>query len=377
MIGNRRTLGVVIGSCVLIAAVLGIGGGLAFYKYRSIMVASQQGPPPEMPEAVSIQAAVAVSFSPRVTAIGTVHAPRSITLRNEIAGQVVDVPMRAGGVVEQGQTLVVLDRSVEEAQLQSAKAHQRMARSMLERTRLVAKANASSGNEIDQAEADMTQSDADIARLTAIIAKKTLVAPFRAKAGLVDTHVGQFLSEGTQITTLQGIDDYIHIDFMMPQAVADSVDVGQAVKLLVEPLPLEATVVAIDSQSDRMTRNLMARAKLDQPPAFLQPNDSVKVEVQYGKELNGIAIPAEALRRSPTGAFVYLAKPDQSGGMRATVARVTPGQTVDGAVIVYQGLQAGDQVIVDGSFKLREGVLVAVPQPPASQVATTPNPAPQ
>jgi membrane fusion protein, multidrug efflux system len=369
---STKRLPVILGSFVLIAVVLGVGGALARHKFNTIKAASEQPPPPMMPERVSIVPATDLTYRASVTAIGTIRAPRSITLRNEIAGQVIDVPLQAGQVVEKGQVLLVLDKSVDDALLLSAQARQRMAKSMLERTRRIAIANASSGNEIDQSEAEMAQADAEIARLRAIIEKKTLRAPFRAKAGLINTHVGQYLSEGTEITSLQGIDDHIHIDFMMPQIVADSVEIGQPVRLLVEPQPLDAEVIALDSMADRSTRNLMGRAKLTNPPAFLQPNDSVKVEVSYGDELTGIAIPAEALRSSPTGAFVYVAETNKAGAEAAIPRLVNPGPTIGKSVVIQQGLTASDRVVVDGSFKLREGALIVDRDSPPTEAAEAP-----
>jgi membrane fusion protein, multidrug efflux system len=353
-----QSIAVGLGSIAVLVAVCGIGGYLAWFKYSQIVAASEQGPPPEMPEAVTIAPAKSIAFRASVTAIGTIRAPRSITLSNEVAGTVTSIKVESGEIVTAGHVLVLLDHAVEDAMLASAKAQQQMARSMLERTQRVARENASSANEIDQAVADMAQSDAEVARLSAIIEKKTLKAPFQAKAGLVNTHVGQYLSEGTEITSLQGIDDYVDVDFMMPQSVADSVEIGQEIGVLLQPQSLSAELVALDAIADRSTRNLMGRARLKQPPAFLQPNDAVKVRVEYGPEQTAIAVPAEALRRSPTGAFVYVAENDQTGSLRAQIRRVVPGQSIDGAVVVSGGVNEGDSVIVDGSFKLREGSLV-------------------
>jgi len=325
-----------------------------------------------MPEAVSILPAKSIAFRATVTAVGTIRAPQSITLRNEIAGQVIRIPLKAGQTVDKGDVLVELDRSIEDAQLLAAQARQRMSKSMLDRTRRSANANASSGNELDQAEAEMAQADAEIARLKATIEKKTLLAPFRARAGLVDTHVGQYLSEGTEITSLQGIDDHVHVDFMMPQEVADSVEIGQIVRLLIEPTPLEATVIALDSLADRSTRNLLGRARLNDPPSFLQPNDSVKVEVAYGPERTTIAVPAVSVRRAPTGAFVFVAEPDKEGVLRAAVRTILPAQTIGQDVVVYQGVSEDEQIIVDGSFKLREGSMVAGGPPAVPALSADP-----
>ena len=349
-----RFFAVAFGSLTLVGGVLGLLGGLAWYKYASIMAASQQPPPPEMPTLVTIAPTSEIEFYPTVTAIGTVLAPRSITLRNEVAGLVTKVVVTSGQTVAAKQVLIELDHSVEDAMLVSAMARQRMARSLLARTQRVANENASSANEIDQAEAEMAQTNAELARLQAVIAKKTLIAPFRSKAGLLDTYVGQYLGEGTLITSLQGIDEYLYVDFMMPQTVADAVQIGQDVRLLTPEKTFVAKLIALDSIADRSTRNLMGRAKLDQPPGFLQPYDAVKVEIKYGEPRHGISIPAESLRRAPAGAFVYVALVDDSGVLRATMRPVVPGQTIGGSVIVYRGLVADEQVVVDGSFKLHE-----------------------
>ncbi len=358
MKSRYQSLAVGLGSIGVLAVVLGIGGYLAWFKYDQIVAASKQEPPPEMPESVRSSAAKSLKFRASATAIGTIRAPRSITLRNEVAGQVTSIALESGGSVKTGQVLVVLDHQVEDAMLVSAKAHQQKAQSMLERTRRVARENASSANEIDQAVADMAQSDADVARLSAIIEKKTLTAPFQARVGMVDTHVGQYLSEGAEIATLQGVDDYVDVDFMMPQSVADAVEIGQEIGLLMNVDRLSAELVALDAIADRSTRNLMGRARLKNPPAFLQPNDAVKVRVEYGPETTAIVVPAQSIRRSPAIEFVYVALKDDQGALRAYVREVKTGPSIDGTVIVTQGISEGDRVVGDGSFKLRDRALV-------------------
>jgi hypothetical protein len=152
----------------------------------------------------------------------------------------------------------------------------------------------------------------------------------------------------------------VHVDFMMPQQVADEVRVGDEVKLIVEPTLLTAKIIAIDSQSDRITRNLLARAKLKDPPSSMQPNDSVRVELEFGKETQAVTIPASGLRRSPTGAFVYVVNPDpnDSSKQRVIVQPVIPGKTIGQQVAILSGVTVNDTIVADGSFKLRAGLWV-------------------
>jgi membrane fusion protein (multidrug efflux system) len=267
-------------------------------------------------------------------------------------------------VVQENQLLLKLDTSVEEAQLAGAEAVQKIAESTFNRTQKAADARAISELELEQATALLSQAKADVMRINAIIRKKTLRAPFLAKAGLFDIQKGQYLPEGTQITMLQGIDDYVHIDFMMPQQVADEVHVGDEITLAVEPQSLPATIIAIDSQSDRTTRNLSARAKLNNPPAMLQPNDSVRVELDFGPSTEAVTISASGLRRSPEGAFVYVVTPDpnDTSKLRVHPQTVIPGKTIGQNVSILSGLTPDQTIVTEGSFKLRDKVWVIEPE---------------
>jgi membrane fusion protein (multidrug efflux system) len=341
---------------------LAVGGTLWLIVARRQQIASvPKEAPPERPEIVGLATAEPTEFRSIATAIGTVLAPRSIQLKSELVGTVTKVSFEPGQIVEQDQLLVQFDTSVEEAQLASALAMQQIAESTFKRTQQAASVKAISELELEQAVSMLAQAKAEVARLGAIIRKKTLKAPFRARAGLFDLHAGQYLPEGTAITMLQGIETYAHIDFMMPQQVSDSVKVGDSIQVESEGKELDAIVIAIDSQADRITRNVMARGRIEELPESLQPNDSVKVAIPFGPVVSSVKIPITALRNAPTGPFVYRQVSDDKdpGKYRVRMTKVLPGRSSGDWIAIMQGLQAGDIVVTDGSFKLREGVLVA------------------
>ena len=99
--------------------------------------------------------------------------------------------------------------------------NQGMAR-QLERVRRMVERKAASEQELDTARAQFDVAAAQIARTKAIIARKTIRAPFRAVIGISDVHEGQYLNEGSQLTTLQGVDDEVYVDFTVAQQVAAS-----------------------------------------------------------------------------------------------------------------------------------------------------------
>lgn len=349
------------GSLVLITAVVGVGGALAYAKYTQM---NKKVPlPPEMPIAVRACPVSQVTFRQQTTVIGTVLAKRSIMISNEVAGTVRRVGFNSGDLVEEGQVLIEFDTSVEQAELLSAEARVRLSKSMLTRMRKAKTSDAVTATEVEEAEAQFDQASAAVAQLKAVIARKTIRAPFRARVGLRNTHEGQFLSAGFQVATLQSADDFIHVDFMIPQHAADWVAVGNQVALIDTLGTFSAKVIALDDKADKQSRNRMGRAELSPVPPQLVPGDSVRVVIEYGQEVTTTAVPPEAIRRAPMDTFVYVIELDKENNPRAQPRTVTVGKTIGNQVAVLSGLQAGDQVVTDGSFKAHEGALLSIDAP--------------
>ena len=215
---NRRSW---IGSFLLLVTVVSVGVGLAAWKYTSIQeTEAASANQPEPMESVTVALAKEIEHRQTATSIGTVLALRSITLRNELPGTVRYVSLTPGQIVDTGMVLVALDVSVEEAELKAQEAQAALARAVLDRRKNLSHDRATTQEEVDRARADLDVALAQIARTKAIIARKTIRAPFRARVGMADVHPGQYLNEGTELTTLQGIDDAAHVDFTVAQQVA-------------------------------------------------------------------------------------------------------------------------------------------------------------
>jgi membrane fusion protein (multidrug efflux system) len=179
---------------------------------------------------------------------------------------------------------------------------------------------------------------------------------------MADVHPGQYLNEGTQLTTLQGIDDAAHVDFTVAQQVAAGLREGETVDVLAagESSPIQARIVAIDARVDPTTRNAMVRARIERAADAPSPGASVRIRVPVGPAHKAVAIPVSALRKGPGGDLVYVIEPDKDGKTRAYVRQVESGVMLGDEVVTYAGLSAGERVAAFGSFKLRDGVLVAV-----------------
>jgi membrane fusion protein (multidrug efflux system) len=352
-----------IASAVLLLAVVGTGGGLAAWKYASLKEADAAAAhQPEPSELITTALPNEIEHRPTSTSIGTVLALRSITLRNEVAGTVRQVRLTPGQIVEPGSVLLSLDASVEQAELRAQEAQANLAKTRLDRLRGLREHLATSQEEVDQAQAEHDVAVAQIARLRAVIAKKFIRAPFRARIGLSDVHPGQYLNEGTQLTTLQSVDDAAHVDFTAAQRVAAGLRVGDQVDVFVtgDTVLRPAQIVALDARIDSTTRNALVRARIRGPAANLAPGASVRVRVPVGPPGKALVVPVSALRKGPAGDHVFVIAEDKEGKTRAQQRSVRSGPVLGDSVLIYEGISAGERVATSGSFKLREGVQVAI-----------------
>ena len=347
-------------SAVLLLTLVVTGTVLAAWKHASIRRAdAAAASQPEPMASITAAAAERRLYRPTATAIGTVLALNSITLRNELPGTVHDVMLTPGRIVEAGTILVALDVSVEQADLEAQTAQADLAATTLARLERLRQAQAASEEEVEQARAARDVAVAQIARTKAIIARKTIRAPFRARVGLADLHPGQYLNEGTELTTLQGVDAAANVDFTVSQDVASSLRPGEAIAVYADDgQPIEARIVAVDARIDPLTRNALVRARITRrSPA---PGASVRVEVPVAPPTSIVAIPVSALRKGPGGDHVFVIATDSTGKSRVHDQPVQSGTMVGDEILILNGLTAGQRVATSGSFKLREGELVVV-----------------
>ncbi|HEX5052990.1 MAG TPA: efflux RND transporter periplasmic adaptor subunit, partial [Planctomycetota bacterium] len=233
---------------MLLGTLLGSAGGLAAWKRETIAVAASAAasqPPPL--EAVTSALAASREYGRTTTAIGTVIALQSISLHNELPGTVHEVMLTPGSIVEAGTLLVALDVAVETAELHAQQAQLALANTLLERMQRALARSAASEVDVDRALAERDVALAQVARTEAIIERKTIRAPFRARVGMADVHPGQYLREGTRLTTLQGVDDAVHVDFTVTQVVAAGLHRGEAIEVVAggATAPSAAAVVAV------------------------------------------------------------------------------------------------------------------------------------
>lgn len=367
---NIRRWLITIVSCLLVFI------ALATYKVFEIKAAIAFGESfPEPSATVEAEYLKSKEIDRRISTIGELIAPRTVALRNELEGTIVAVNFRSGARVKKGDVLLQLDISEETAQLAAAEARANLAKLNLDRVKKLLAQRSVNQSQVDQAEADFNVATAQLAGIQALIDKKTITAPFNAKAGLHLFEKGQFLDRNTVITQLLGIDDYYWVDFSLPLSES-GVAIGSTIEVSLAHIsaePLTGVIVAKDSVASASSRNLKVRAKLKTDLA-IPPNTVVSVNVMLGQQ-ELITIPIVALRSDSLGSYVYLLVDDEkSGAYRGKRQQVTVGKEEGETVAILSGLEVGQLIATHGAFKVRDGLLVYIgEQAPKPEFEATPN----
>jgi membrane fusion protein (multidrug efflux system) len=357
-----------------LVVVVGLLGGVKGAQIGKLIGMGKQfqamGPPPE---AVGSATAQAESWETGVSAIGSISSLKSVAVSNEVPGTVSKIRFESGQIAKEGQVLVELDAEVERAQMASVDARRDLASKTAERSRKLAAGNVISKAQLDDVEAQLKSTTTDAAALRAQVERKIIRAPFRGRLGIRAVNVGQYLTPGTTVTTLDAMGGTF-VDFSLPQEELSSVAVGLPVRVTIEGAKeaLTGKISAIDPTVDPATRNLKIRAEIPDVPGNPRVGMFVTVEVIKPTEAKVVAVPGTAIIHASFGDSVFVIEDKKPGspGMEKTpdgktvkVARqqfVRTGAARGDFVAITKGVTAGQQVVTAGAFKLRNNAPIVV-----------------
>ncbi len=358
------------------ATILGLVGAKA-QQLGAMEAADKERPT----EPVTTAKAQLQTWNPTLYSVGTLTAENGVTLSAEVPGTVTRIEFESGAQVEQGTLLAQLDVSVEQAQLRSAEASAELARLNAERIRELRSRDTLAQAELDAAEAQLKQAVANAEAIRAAIDKKTFRAPFSGTLGIRKVNVGQYVNSGQAIVELQTLAP-IHVDFALPQQRVVDLAVGQPVEVTTDGVSgtkFLGKITALEALVDSATRNVRVRATLANEGAKLRPGMFANVEVLLPAGEPVVVVPASAILYAPYGDSVFVIERRKNAeGAEETVVRqqtVRLGLTRGDFVAVTSGVQAGDEVVSTGAFKLRNGGTVRINNSVAPAAELAPKPA--
>lgn len=353
---------------VLVAVVLGgIFGFKTFVngKIKEFMT----GPMGPGKQAVTVSTAKAApsDWQGQIEAVGSMRAVNGADLSLEVPGVVDAINFQSGDDVEQGKELVKLRDFDDIAKLKSLEAQADLAKITYDRDvkQLAAKAVAQAI--VDNDEANLRNLRAQVEQQRELVVKKTLKAPFAGRLGIRQIDLGQYVGAGTSVVTLQALSP-IYVDFLLPQQTLAKIEVGQAMKLKVDTWgdrEFTGKITSINSRVDAATRNIQVRATIENKDHKLLPGMFAAVTIDSGAPQKLITLPQTAIAYNPYGNLVYIVDnkgngPDGKPQLTVRQTFVTTGATRGDQVSVLKGVNEGDEVVIAGQMKLRNGAPVAV-----------------
>lgn len=360
---------------------LGILFGVIFlYKGIVGLITAHYMAAPPPPVTVSAMPVGVSAWEPKVKAVASLRAIRGVNVTTELAGMVTKIYFKPGAYVNQGEILVQLNADSDIALLHSLQAQAELAKVNYTRDKAQYAVQAISKATLDTDIANVKSTQAQVEQQAAIVAKKTIVAPFTGRVGISAVNPGQFLNPGDKVTSLQTVDP-IYADFYVPQQDLVQLKVGQLVTLTSDAYPsakFTGTLTTIDPAVDVATRNAEVEATIANPNGEIIPGMFANVEVIVGVPQEFLTLPQTAISFNPYGEMVFVLTQqgkDKNGKpiLIANQAFVTTGATRGDQIEILTGVKKGDTVVTSGQLKLKNGSQVAV----NNTITPTDNPAPQ
>ncbi len=357
----RKRILIIVSSVIviIIAAVL---FNIAFRSLVHKKLRSRHMPPPH----VSSVHVVSEVWHPRLDSVGSLEAINGVTVTTEASGIIMDIGFTSGAMVEKGEYLLQIDNSLDVQNLKNNQAQLTLAQLDFNRKEKLYRTNAVSKSDYDNSLAQLRQSQAQVDKTLVQIAQKRIQAPFAGQVGISQVNVGQYLTPGSDIVTLQALDP-LYVNFSLPQRYLSKIHQGQVVSLVSDAYPdktFVGKVTAVNSVISDNTRNVNIQATVDNLDLILYPGLFVNVQLHLADENQVLSLPQTAVDYSLYGDVVYLIEQQQdSDGKTITVVKqraVKTGVRKDDKVQIVTGLKAGDKVVRDGQLKLTNGVQVIV-----------------
>lgn len=319
------------------------------------------------PVTISASIASTKDWQSYLISVGTLTAVNGVDISAEVGGIVKEIYFESGQSVKKGDTLVLLDTSVEQALLKDNDAQLKLAQLNFDRNKTLIVKHAVSQSQLDTLVAQLQEAQAGVEQTQAKILQKTIKAPFDGKIGIRMINLGEYLSPGTNIVSLQSLNP-LYVRFNLPEQYLPELYLQQPVEVSINiggGQSIMGTVTAINSKVDQTTRNILAQATIPNDNFQLYPGMYASVKVLLKAHKNVVVLPQTAISYSLHGDSVFIIKPegkDKEGKpiLKAYRQYVKVGERRENEASILDGVKNGDQIVTSGQLKLQNGTNVVI-----------------
>ncbi|EDY87196.1 secretion protein HlyD [gamma proteobacterium HTCC5015] len=360
------------------------GGIFGFKAFMGKMMNNYFDNMPVQPATITATEAVADTWAISIGAVGTVTAINGVEVTSQVAGEVERIEFDSGDKVKAGDVLLRLDDRADRAQLQALDAAAKLAEQELERNRKLYDKGSISKSTLEQRQSQRDQAVATAAAQRERVAQKTVRAPFSGELGLRQVDLGEYLTPGAPVVTLQQLNP-IYVDFSLPEQHLSKMAKGLKAKATLSAWPgerFDGEITALEPGVDASTRNFNLQATFENDDLKLRPGMFSRVDIQMPQSEDVVVIPRTAIQYSAYGNLVYVVKesaPDNNAEDEASEeeAEASPedkqekqltvvsrfiklGRERGDLVSVVEGLEEGETVATSGLLKLRNDATVVI-----------------
>ncbi|HET6566150.1 MAG TPA: efflux RND transporter periplasmic adaptor subunit [Xanthomonadales bacterium] len=296
------------------------------------------------------------SFPLSAQALGTARANEAIDVRAEITAAITAIRFEEGQWVEKGEVLVELENASQLAAVASARAALIESTSQLKRSEELFRTNVVAASQLEQLKAKQQADQANVHAAESRMVQTVIRAPFAGRLGLRRVSVGSIVDSNTVITTLDDT-SRIKLDFEVPEVFLARLEPGLAVKAQSAAYPEQSftgEVASVDTRVDPVSRTISVRAIMPNEDGHLRPGMFLTVSL-LREDVEALVVPEAAIVPERSKQFVYVVDPQNVVSIR----EVQTGRRRPGEVEILGGLVAGEQVITEGTQKVRAGQIVA------------------
>lgn len=375
---------------ISLGAVALVGGGIYYFSHRSAGAGGRGAPP-----VVVVGGKVRQKDTPiYLDGIGTVAAFNTVTVRSQIEGVLKAVVFQEGQDVHAGDLLAQIDPRSQQAALDQAKAKRATDEALLanaerdmkrddalyldDRKLIDQQTYDTQRSLVAQVKATVQADEAGVEAAQVQLDFTSITAPIAGRTGLRQIDAGNVI-HSTDTNGLVVITELkpISVVFTLPQQNWPQIQtlLATGAKLAViaydrdSTAPLdEGELSVVDNQIDPATGTIKLKATFANERLVLWPGQFVNVRLRVEVRKDGVVVPSSVIQRGPQGAFAFVIKADSTVEVRT----VQVAQIDGGLALVASGLRPGEEVVVDGQYKLQAGSPVTVA--PAAGAAESPGP---
>lgn len=369
----------------LIFLAIVVGGLVGFNLFRAKAIKDFFATMQQPAQTVSTVTVEPMTWTPGIEAIGSANASSGVDLTFQVDGLVKNIAFAANQKIKEGTVLVQLDDSIQKADLVAAKAEAVLSEQNLKRAQTLRTQGVGAISNVETTAASAASAEAQVAKLQAVLDQKTVTAPFSGVIGIPKVDVGQYVTPGTVIASLQNIDT-MRIDFTVPEQAISQLELGQVIHAgaTANALDFSGKITGIDPKIDPTTRLVAVRAEVANPDGKLTPGQFVQVRVELPTEDNVIALVQTSIVSSLYGDYVFVVRPQKKTEDAAKPDAAKPdttkptdaeksaetlqvdqvfvqlGRRSKGLVEITKGLEKGDVIVTAGQNRLSPKMRVVI-----------------